>query len=110
MPRLHHTLTRSSDLGCEVERRDPRGLEREQQGDRLHHRRFRLDSGWDPARAFFEARRVREPDAGTTSSWQGWSDELEGSHSESASTIRLPRILRILGPSSLTLYKHILGR
>ena len=51
-----------------------------------------MESDWDPARAFFEERKVREPDVGTTSSWQGWSDELEGSHSDSAPTIHLPHI------------------
>ena len=42
--------------------------------------------------------------------WLGWTAELQGPRSDCAPTIHLPHLLRILGPSSLTLYKHILGR
>ncbi|RPD53578.1 hypothetical protein L226DRAFT_509969 [Lentinus tigrinus ALCF2SS1-7] len=67
-----------------------------------------LESDWDPARAFFEERKVR--DDGSSSTWEGWGPELEGPRSDCAPTTHLPHLLRILGPSSLTLYKHILGR
>ncbi|KAH9896059.1 hypothetical protein C8Q73DRAFT_690678 [Cubamyces lactineus] len=69
-----------------------------------------LNEDWDPARAFFEERKIRRPDLGGMSSWQGWNAELEGIHSDTSPTVHLPHLLRILGPSSLTLYKHILGR
>ncbi|KAM5541519.1 hypothetical protein V8D89_004709 [Ganoderma adspersum] len=74
------------------------------------------EDDWDLARDFFEQRRVRQPqhDNGPSSStsrnWEGWTTELQGSRSDCAPTIHLPHLLRILGPSSLTLYKHILGR
>ncbi|KAI0357232.1 hypothetical protein OH77DRAFT_1435926 [Trametes cingulata] len=69
-----------------------------------------LDADWDPARAFFEERKIRRPDLGGVGNWDGWSSELEGVHSDASPTVHLPHLLRILGPSSLTLYKHILGR
>ena len=74
------------------------------------------DDDWDLARDYFEQRKVRQPqhDNGPSSSssrnWEGWALELQGSRSDCAPTIHLPHLLRILGPSSLTLYKHILGR
>ena len=69
-----------------------------------------LESDWAPAKAFFEERKAREPSPGSSSTWRGWSAELEASRADAAPTIHLPHILRILGPSSLTLYKHVLGR
>lgn len=69
-----------------------------------------VDSDWDPARVFFNERKVRQSDLAISSAWAGWSSELEGSRSDSSPTLHLPHLLRILGPSSLTLYKHILGR
>ncbi|EJF59440.1 hypothetical protein DICSQDRAFT_65039 [Dichomitus squalens LYAD-421 SS1] len=76
------------------------------------------DEDWDPAREFFEQRKVRQTlddssastSSSTGSNWRGWAAELDGSRSDSAPTVHLPHLLRILGPSSLTLYKHILGR
>ncbi|KAF8151642.1 hypothetical protein B0H34DRAFT_755784 [Crassisporium funariophilum] len=71
------------------------------------------DSDWDPAHAFFEDRKLRRSDLGGAGNWTGWSEELDGAFSEPLDTnpvIHLPHLLRILGPSSLTLYKHILGR
>ncbi len=74
------------------------------------------DNDWDLAREFFEQRKVRQPhdDNNTSSStprnWETWATELQGSRSDCAPIIHLPHLLRILGPSSLTLYKHILGR
>ncbi|KAH9938813.1 uncharacterized protein BXZ73DRAFT_89188 [Epithele typhae] len=69
-----------------------------------------MDSDWEPVRAFFDERRVAEPRGGCSSSWEGWASELDETRSDSAPTVHLPHLLRILGPSSLTLYKHILGR
>ncbi|KAF8954836.1 hypothetical protein BDZ97DRAFT_1862662 [Flammula alnicola] len=71
------------------------------------------ETDWEPARVFFEERKVRRSDLGSAGDWAGWSDELDGSYSEpldSNPTLHLPHLLRILGPSSLTLYKHVLGR
>ncbi|TCD60991.1 hypothetical protein EIP91_009181 [Steccherinum ochraceum] len=71
------------------------------------------DADWDPARAFFEERKVRRPDLNGAGDWNGWSAELDGAESstfEASPTLHLPHMLRILGPSSLTLYKHVLGR
>ncbi|KAI1784570.1 hypothetical protein LXA43DRAFT_1122371 [Ganoderma leucocontextum] len=75
------------------------------------------DNDWDLAREFFEQRKVGQPQDGNDASsssgprnWEGWATELQGSRSDCAPTIHLPHLLRILGPSSLTLYKHILGR
>ena len=76
------------------------------------------DDDWDLAREFFEQRKVRQSqdcEGGVSSTrnsrnWEGWATELQGSRSDCAPTIHLPHLLRILGPSSLTLYKHILGR
>ncbi len=67
-----------------------------------------LESDWEPARMFFEERKVRDDSSSGT--WEGWGPELQGSRSDCAPTTHLPHLLRILGPSSLTLYKHILGR
>ncbi|KAJ2972847.1 hypothetical protein NUW54_g12180 [Trametes sanguinea] len=69
-----------------------------------------LDEDWEPARTFFEERKLRRPDSGDMGPWLGWNAELEGPHSDTSPTVHLPHLLRILGPSSLTLYKHILGR
>ncbi|KAI0631800.1 hypothetical protein C8Q77DRAFT_160475 [Trametes polyzona] len=69
-----------------------------------------LDDDWEPARAFFEERKIRRADLGGMGNWQGWNSEFEGAQSQSSPTVHLPHLLRILGPSSLTLYKHILGR
>ncbi|THH12947.1 hypothetical protein EW146_g7222 [Bondarzewia mesenterica] len=74
-----------------------------------------LESDWDPARRFFEERKVsgasmmvKELDV-----WTGWSHELDGPDANLSSSnpiLHLSHLLRILGPSCLTLYKHILGR
>ncbi|KAL5514141.1 hypothetical protein ACEPAG_2902 [Sanghuangporus baumii] len=43
--------------------------------------------------------------------WTGWSDDLDGSYaSKDTPTHHLPHLLRILGLSSLTLYKFVLSR
>ncbi|KAF9530702.1 hypothetical protein CPB83DRAFT_810102 [Crepidotus variabilis] len=71
------------------------------------------EEDWEPARLFFEERKLRRVDLGGAGRWSGWSDELDGAYAEpfdSNPTLHLPHLLRILGPSSLTLYKHVLGR
>ncbi|KAF7983593.1 hypothetical protein HWV62_20489 [Athelia sp. TMB] len=72
-----------------------------------------LDGDWEPAKAFFEERRVLQGNADGAGDWNGWSQELDGPDTdplESTPTLHLAHLLRILGPSALTLYKHILGR
>ncbi|KZP12168.1 hypothetical protein FIBSPDRAFT_961595 [Athelia psychrophila] len=72
-----------------------------------------LEGDWEPAKAFFEDRKVMQADMGGAGDWNGWSRELDGPDvdpQESSPTLHLPHLLRILGPSALTLYKHILGR
>lgn len=95
------------------------------------------ESDWEPARAFFDERQVRRADLGGAGDWRGWDVEMSGLGFESSPyesgpstpmapsagldpsqdnelrtnpTLHLPHLLRALGPSSLTLYKHILGR
>jgi hypothetical protein len=34
------------------------------------------ESQWDPARAFFDERKVRRADLGGAGDWNGWGDEL----------------------------------
>ncbi|EPQ53118.1 hypothetical protein GLOTRDRAFT_140044 [Gloeophyllum trabeum ATCC 11539] len=71
------------------------------------------EEDWEPARAFFEQRKVRRVDLAGAGDWNGWSHEFDGPSSDLHSihpTMHLPHLLRILGPSSLTLYKHIFGR
>ncbi|KAH9023828.1 hypothetical protein EDB85DRAFT_2183174 [Lactarius pseudohatsudake] len=80
---------------------------------------------WEPARRFFEPRKARLEDLGGAGTWHRWSEELEfdtddggvedGSdwyeqYTHASPTLHLPHLLRALGPSSLTLYKHVLGR
>lgn len=71
-------------------------------------------SDWDPAEAFFEARKIRRPDLGGAGDWNGWGEEFGiekvGSTALNVPTLHLPHLLRIIGPSSLTLFKYILGR
>lgn len=68
---------------------------------------------WKAAKEFFQQRRVQAPDLGGGGDWMGWSYELDGPDKDLARSnpiTHLPHLLRILGPSSLTLYKHVLGR
>ncbi|KAF8876798.1 hypothetical protein CPB84DRAFT_1715003 [Gymnopilus junonius] len=68
---------------------------------------------WEAAHAFFEERKLRRSDLGGAGDWTGWGDELDGVYAEpdnSTPSLHLPHLLRILGPSSLTMYKHVLGR
>lgn len=69
----------------------------------------RTDPDWDLARAFFNERNA---DPGAVEDWNGWSHELldRPDDDDNNPTLHLPHLLRILGPSSLTLYKHVIGR
>ncbi|KAG2364781.1 hypothetical protein BDR07DRAFT_1400675 [Suillus spraguei] len=71
------------------------------------------ESDWEPARVFFEERKVRRVDLSGAGEWYGWSHELDNPDPEFSRfnpTMHLSHLLRILGPSALTLYKHVLGR
>ncbi|KAL0947987.1 hypothetical protein HGRIS_010614 [Hohenbuehelia grisea] len=68
------------------------------------------DEDWEPARAFFEERKVRRADLGGAGDWNGWSHDLYELDNPHNPDLHLTHLLRILGPSSLTLYKHIIGR
>ncbi|KAJ7668882.1 hypothetical protein B0H17DRAFT_1171122 [Mycena rosella] len=73
------------------------------------------EADWEPARAWFEARKAVRADLGGAGDWRGWGYELlerrdADAPSTANPTLHLPHLLRILGPSSLTLYKHVLGR
>ncbi|XP_006456441.1 hypothetical protein AGABI2DRAFT_188379 [Agaricus bisporus var. bisporus H97] len=71
-------------------------------------------SDWDLAENYFDERKVRDADLGGAGDWSSWSREFDLMKATSdllnAPTIHLPHMLRILGPSSLTLFKHVLGR
>ncbi|KAK7018445.1 hypothetical protein R3P38DRAFT_2634169 [Favolaschia claudopus] len=73
-----------------------------------------LDTDWEPARTFFNERKVTRADLGGAGDWNGWSHELLAQLDDGAPdqnpTVHLPHLLRILGPSSLTLYKHVVAR
>jgi len=36
------------------------------------------EGDWEPARLFFEERKLRRADLGGAGDWTGWSDELDG--------------------------------
>ncbi|KAF8656131.1 hypothetical protein AX16_002733 [Volvariella volvacea WC 439] len=70
-------------------------------------------SDWNPAVAFFEERKVVSADLGGAGDWHGWNYELTEIETQTPDinpTLHLSHLLRILGPSTLTLYKHVLGR
>jgi hypothetical protein len=90
------------------------------------------ESDWEPAKDFFNERKVRRANLGGAGDWNGWSSELGEvsvtnlppcpTHTNVSlqqpeigtlnpnPILHLSHLLRILGPSSLTLYKHVLGR
>jgi hypothetical protein len=78
------------------------------------------EDDWEPARRFFEERRIRRTDLGGAGEWRQWSEEFDDENDirrnimdtsiRANPTLHLPHLLRVLGPSSLTLYKHVLGR
>ncbi|KAF7293181.1 hypothetical protein HMN09_01196100 [Mycena chlorophos] len=72
------------------------------------------EKDWEPARDFFNARKVASADLNGAGDWNGWSSELlerlDSTTLSQTPTLHLPHLLHILGPSSLTLYKHVVGR
>jgi len=78
------------------------------------------EDDWEPARGFFEERRVCRTDLGGAGEWHRWSEELDDENNGRSKVmdtlkyanpmLHLGHLLRVLGPSSLTLYKHVLGR
>ncbi|GAW07435.1 protein lchn-like [Lentinula edodes] len=71
------------------------------------------ETDWQPSRMYFESHEVKSVDLGGAGDWSGWSHELDGENRDRSNmnpTLHLPHLLRILGPSTLTLYKHIIGR
>ncbi|EJD40821.1 hypothetical protein AURDEDRAFT_115694 [Auricularia subglabra TFB-10046 SS5] len=66
--------------------------------------------GWDwaPLQAWYETRKLR-PEVGLSTETLTWEEELTR-YPASHPALHLPHLLRILGPSSLTLYKHVLAR
>ncbi|KAF8882955.1 hypothetical protein BD779DRAFT_1541018 [Infundibulicybe gibba] len=71
------------------------------------------EEDWEPARVFFNERKVRRADLGGAGDWNGWSEELDNQEFDVPGdhpTFHLSHLLRILGPSALTLYKHVLCR
>ena len=36
------------------------------------------DGDWEPARVFFEERKLKRADLGGAGNWAGWSEELDG--------------------------------
>ncbi|TFK68934.1 hypothetical protein BDN72DRAFT_841243 [Pluteus cervinus] len=68
---------------------------------------------WEPAVRWFNDRQAIREDLGGAGDWNGWSHEfteVESDPPDPTPTLHLSHLLRILGPSSLTLYKHVLGR
>ncbi|KAF9650436.1 hypothetical protein BDM02DRAFT_3154894 [Thelephora ganbajun] len=66
---------------------------------------------WSSAESFFEQRKNSRTDSSDSGVWRGWSDELDLPDPDFYNpTTHLPHLLRILGLSTITLYKHILGR
>ncbi|KAF8585278.1 hypothetical protein K439DRAFT_1388555 [Ramaria rubella] len=72
-----------------------------QYADTKENRDWRLLEKWYLRRVF---RRM-----GEEGKWVDWEEELSSDCSDHP-VLHLPHLLRILGPSSLTLYKHVLAR
>ncbi|KAJ3810910.1 hypothetical protein F5876DRAFT_76333 [Lentinula aff. lateritia] len=71
------------------------------------------ETDWQPSRMYFESHESKSVDLGGAGDWCGWSHELDGENRDRSNinpTLHLPHLLRILGPSTLTLYKHVIGR
>ena len=67
------------------------------------------DTDFEPAKKWFEEWKADKPVS--RRSWESWSNELDGLYScPDTPTIHLPHLLRLLGLSSLTLYKFVLAR
>ncbi|KAJ3787099.1 hypothetical protein GGU10DRAFT_386124 [Lentinula aff. detonsa] len=68
---------------------------------------------WQPSRTYFKEHKVKAFGPGEAGDWSGWTHELDEQNHDlpnSNPTLHLPHLLRILGPSTLTLYKHVIGR
>ncbi|KAF8525184.1 hypothetical protein BU17DRAFT_41847 [Hysterangium stoloniferum] len=76
-------------------------VSRQSQYSDINARDWSLLEKWYNDRVF---RRI-----GEQGEWLGWDEELS-SDSSNHPALHLPHLLRILGPSSLTLYKHALAR
>ncbi|KZW03276.1 hypothetical protein EXIGLDRAFT_759148 [Exidia glandulosa HHB12029] len=63
---------------------------------------------WSVLERWYEERRLR-PEVGLSAEQLTWEEELTR-YPASHPALHLPHLLRILGPSSLTLYKHVLAR
>ncbi|KLO12097.1 hypothetical protein SCHPADRAFT_437860 [Schizopora paradoxa] len=67
------------------------------------------DKDFESAREWFEKRKASS--LAELDTWKGWSDELDGElASQNTPSYHLPHLLRILGLTSLTLYKFVLSR
>ncbi|THV01713.1 hypothetical protein K435DRAFT_654798, partial [Dendrothele bispora CBS 962.96] len=72
-----------------------------------------LEPDLAPAQRYFERHSVQDASGSAIRGWDGWSHELDGTDNDRTTlgpTLHLPHLLRILGPSTLTLYKHVIGR
>ncbi|KAH8979264.1 hypothetical protein EDB92DRAFT_394037 [Lactarius akahatsu] len=93
----------------------------------LLHREIAAGTSWRPAsgRQFFWLRKARLAILGGADAWYVSSEEIEFSidnggvedsvdayehYTYASPTLYLPHLLRVLGPSSLTLYEHVPGR
>ncbi|KAH9058908.1 hypothetical protein EDB83DRAFT_1010826 [Lactarius deliciosus] len=90
----------------------------------LLHREIAAGTSGRPAsgRQFFWLRKARLAILGGADAWYGSSEEIYSIDNKGSrialmrmSTVRtppshLPHLLRVLGPTSLTLYEHVLGR
>lgn len=93
----------------------------------LLHREIAAGTSWRPAsgRQFFWLRKARLAILGGADAWYGSSEEIEFSidnggvedsvgayehYTYASPTLYFSHLLRVLGPSSLTLYEHVLGR
>ncbi|KAH9027406.1 hypothetical protein EDB85DRAFT_2291550 [Lactarius pseudohatsudake] len=91
------------------------------------HREIAAGTSWRPAsgRRFFWLRKAHLAILGGADAWYGSSEEIEFSIDNGGVEVALmlmstihtplrrctsPHLLRVLGPSSLTLYEHVLGR
>ncbi|KAF8516482.1 hypothetical protein JB92DRAFT_2910206 [Gautieria morchelliformis] len=98
-PRPWRHLASLKELSCKLDERW--SSLRSRFSDAEDTRDWTLLSDWYLRRVF---RRV-----GEEGQWVDWDEELSSEGSDHPA-LHLPHLLRILGPSSLTLYKHVLAR
>ncbi|GJJ11540.1 hypothetical protein Clacol_005774 [Clathrus columnatus] len=86
-----------------------------QEQSHYHDRDTSNEKDWEILKEWFEKRMFRR--IGEEGRWVGWEEEFgvereedEGLDYKFHPALHLPHILRILGPSSLTLYKHALAQ